>query len=89
MLQISERHLAVVIPLLAAKIKDMAEAVTATDARVDNLSEAELNDRVELQDMLAQYEDILDVLRNEYEKSLAAGINLPSFDDLIAKFGID
>lgn len=86
MRSISERHLAVVVPLLAAKIRDLRRELRATDGRADDLNEEELADRVQLQDMLDQYENILDDLRTEYEDGLAEGINLPTYEELTARF---
>jgi hypothetical protein len=89
MRSISERHLAVLIPLLAAKIRDLRRELRATDGRVNDLNEEQLDDRVQLQDMLDQYENILDDLRTEYEGGLAEGINLPTYEELTARFRTD
>lgn len=87
MRSISERDLAVVIPLLAAKIRDLAAELRATDDRQDDMTEEEVEDRVQLQDLLQQYEAVLDSLRAEYEEALAEGINLPSYGELVAHLG--
>lgn len=84
MRSISERDLAVVIPLLAAKIRDLAAELRESEERLDDLSDEEVEDRMQVQEMLQQYDDVLDSLRTEYEDALAEGINLPSFDDLTA-----
>ena len=89
MRSISERHLAVLVPLLAAKIRDLRGELRATDERVDELDEEELEDRVQIQDMLEQYEDILDELRTEYEGGLAENVNLPTYEELTARFRTD
>ena len=89
MRSISERDLAVVIPLLAAKIREMTSELRAADARLNELSAEEIEDRVQLQDMLQQYDLILDSLRVEYEAGLAEGIKLPSYDDLTRRFRLD
>jgi hypothetical protein len=83
MRSISERDLAVVIPLLAAKIRDLTAELRATDDRLDELTDEEVEDRVQLQDLLQQYDGVLDSLRAEYEGALTEGINLPSYDKLV------
>jgi hypothetical protein len=82
MRSISERDLAVVIPLLAAKIRDLTAELRATDERLEDLTEEEVEDRVQLQELLQQYDGVLDSLRTEYEDALTEGINLPSYDEL-------
>jgi hypothetical protein len=84
MRSISERDLAVVIPLLAAKIRDLTAELRATDDRLDELTDEEVEDRVQLQDTLHQYDGVLDSLREEYEAALSEGINLPSYEKLVA-----
>lgn len=84
MRSISERDLAVVIPLLAAKIRELTAELRATDARLNNLTDEEVEDRVQLQDILQQYDEVLDSLRTEYEEALSEGIKLPSYDQLVA-----
>lgn len=86
---ISERDLAVVIPLLAAKIRDLTVELRASRARAGDLTEAELDNRMQIQEMLEQYDGILDSLRSEYEAGLAEGILLPAFDELTRRFRID
>ena len=78
MRSISERDLAVAIPLLALKIRDLEQELSAIKTRTD----AELEDQMQIQEMLEQYDGILETLRAEYEEGLAEGINLPSYDDL-------
>lgn len=85
MRSISERDLAVVIPLLVAKIRDLTAELRATDARLDELTDEEVEDRVQLQDLLQQYDGVLDSLRAEYEEALTEGINLPSYDKLVGR----
>lgn len=67
-----------VIPLLALKIRDLELELSAIKARTD----AEAEDQMQIQEMLEQYDGILETLRAEYEGGLAEGINLPSYDDL-------
>ena len=62
---ISERDLAVVIPLLAAKIRELTVELHAGQARDDELTGEELEDRMRVQEMLVQYDGILDSLRSE------------------------
>jgi hypothetical protein len=78
MRSISERDLAVVIPLLALKIRDLEQELSAIKTRTD----AQVEDQMQIQEMLEQYDGILETLRAEYEEGLAEGINLPSYDDL-------
>lgn len=83
---ISERDLAVVIPLLAAKIRDLTLELRASEARGGEPSDEAVEDRMEIQEMLEQYDGILDSLREEYEEGLKEGIQLPAFDDLVRPF---
>jgi len=41
---------------------------------------------MQIQEMLEQYDGILDALREEYEEGLKEGIQLPPFDDLVRPF---
>jgi hypothetical protein len=79
MRSISERDLAVVIPLLALKIRDLEQELSAINR---TRTDAEVEDQMQIQEMLEQYDGILETLRAEYEGGLAEGINLPSYDDL-------
>ncbi|MFK2905284.1 hypothetical protein ISP17_15075 [Dyella ginsengisoli] len=83
---ISERDLAVVIPLLAAKIRDLTLELRASQARGGEASDDVVEDRMQIQEMLEQYDGILDSLRDEYEEGLKEGIQLPAFDDLVRPF---
>lgn len=83
---ISERDLAVVIPLLAAKIRDLTLELRASEARGGEPSDEAVEDRMQTQEMLEQYDGILDSLREEYEEGLKEGIQLPAFDDLVRPF---
>lgn len=80
---ISERDMAVVIPLLAAKIRELTAELHATEERMDELSDEERRNRMDLQDLLHQYEIVLDSLRAEYEDALRDVSNLPSYDELV------
>jgi len=86
MRSISERHLAVVIPLLASKIRDFTLELRADAGR--DLGAAEREERYQTEETLEQYERILDVLRKEYEDGLAEGIALPNYADLVGAFAI-
>ncbi len=85
---ISERDLAVVIPLLAAKIRDLTLELRASEARGGEPSDEAVEDRMQIQEMLEQYDGILDSLREEYEEGLKEGIQLPAFEDLVRPFQI-
>lgn len=89
MRSISERDLAVVIPLLAAKIRDLTLELRASQARDGEPTDEDIEDRVQLQEMLEQYDSILDSLRGEYEEGLAEGIQLPSFEALTRGFHVE
>lgn len=86
---ISERDLAVVIPLLASKIRDLTLELRASQARGGEPTDEEIDDRMQLQEMLEQYDGILDSLREEYEEGLKEGIQLPAFDDLVRPFQLE
>lgn len=82
MRSISERDLAAVIPLLALKIRSLEQELADIKARQGSRTDAEIEDQMQIQEMLEQYDGILESLRKEYEQGLAEGINLPSYDDL-------
>ncbi|HUB91235.1 MAG TPA: hypothetical protein VMA74_16035 [Dyella sp.] len=82
MRSISDRDLAVVIPLLALKIRDLEQELSEIEAHPDAHADAEAEDRMQIQETLEQYDGILETLRAEYEHGLAEGINLPSHDEL-------
>lgn len=83
---ISERDLAVVIPLLAAKIRDLTLELRASQARAGEVSDEKVEGRMQIQEMLEQYGGILDSLREEYEEGLKEGIQLPTFNTLVRPF---
>ena len=86
---ISERDLAVVIPLLAAKIRDLTLELRASLARDGEPTDEEVEDRMQLQEILEQYDGVLDSLRDEYESGLAEGILLPTFEELTCRFQVE
>lgn len=88
MRSISERDLAVVIPLLAAKIRDLTLELHASEARDREPTDEEIENHHQLQEILEQYDGILESLRSEYEEGLAEGIQLPAFEDLVHRFRI-
>ena len=86
---ISERDLAVVIPLLAAKIRDLTLELRASQARDGDRTDEEIDDRMQIQETLDQYDSVLDSLRSEYEEGLLEGIRLPTFEDLTRRFQVE
>lgn len=86
---ISERDLAVVIPLLAAKIRDLTLELRASQARGGEPTDEEIEDRMQIQETLEQYDGVLDSLRSEYEEGLSEGNQLPAFDELTRRFQVD
>jgi hypothetical protein len=84
MRSISERDLAVVIPLLAVKIRDLG-----VELRPDELTDEEIENRMQLQETLQQYDQVLEALRTEYEAALADGINLLGYGELTGRFHSD
>ena len=89
MRSISERDLAVLIPLLAAKIRDLTLELRTNQVRGEDPTGGDIEDQMQLQEMLAQYDNILDSLRVEYEEGLAEGIRLPTFEELTRHFRIE
>lgn len=83
---ISERDLAVVLPLLAAKIRDLTMELRASQALGGDPTEEQIDDQVQIQEMIEQYDGIFDSLRDEYEAGLKEGIQLPAFDELVHPF---
>lgn len=83
---ISERDLTVVIPLLAAKIRDLTVELRTSLSLGDDLTDEQIDDQAQIQDMLVQYDGILDSLREEYEEGLKEGTRLPAFDELVRPF---
>lgn len=86
---ISERDLAVVIPLLAAKIRELTLELRAGQARNGEPTDEEVEDRMRIQETLAQYDSVLDSLRGEYELGLAEGVRLPTFEELVRRFHVE
>lgn len=82
MRSISERDLAVVIKLLAARVHGLRESLLASESKLDELSEEEIETRCDDQEQLASYDATMRHLRKEYEEALADGFALPSFERL-------
>jgi len=88
MRNISERELSVFISLLSGKIAAMKRDLRELEAVGDSdLSDEQIDDQVETQESIDQYETMLDGLREEYEAGLVDGINLPSYEELTGARG--
>ncbi len=87
MKSISERHLSIVIPLLFYKIEEMKHElnVLETEVGANEFDDEQMNECYELQECIEQYSLALDSLRQEYEKGLAEGISLPSYEQLTGR----
>ncbi len=83
MRNISERQLAVVIPLLSREINSIKKTLQASDLQDDNIGEKEREELCKLQETLEQYEDFLESFKEEYEAGLKEGILLPPYEKLI------
>lgn len=86
MVSVSARHLSALIPLLAKEIRDINSEVNSQLARTDSVSEEDLEERLELQELAGQYDLMLDELQTIYEGALDGGLNLPKFEDLVGPF---
>ncbi|MBD8531279.1 MULTISPECIES: hypothetical protein [unclassified Massilia] len=83
MRNISERELSIFISLLSGKIMSIKRELREMEALEDgDLSAEQIDDQVEMQESIDQYENMLDGLREEYEAGLVDGINLPSYEEL-------
>lgn len=72
------------LPLFANKIRDLKSEESELSARRVNLSDDELDEMLDLQEMVSTYENMLDELHSEYRKALIDGVNLPDFEVLVA-----
>ena len=88
MRSISENDLSVLIPLLAAKIREIKQELFKGEGLEDEMTDEEFDQQTDNQDLLAAYERTMDNLREEYEAGLAEGIILPSFDELTKRFEV-
>lgn len=86
MRSISELDLVVVISVLAEKIQRLKLELYSIMDRENELDEAEIEDKCQLQDILTQHERILENLAKEYESARAEGIVLPALADLVRPF---
>ena len=84
---IGERELALFISLLAGKTRDLKQELAALESLdEEQLSDDEMENQYQLQEIIEQYENILGELRDEYEAGLTEGVNLPSYDELTRAF---
>ena len=84
MRSISERDLAVVIPLVAARIRDLRNSLEAREARSNELTGAEIEANCDEQELLVAFEVTLGHLRKEYEGALEEGFVLPDYEQLVS-----
>lgn len=83
MRSISEGDLSVFISLLCSKIVDMKKELSHLEPiEVNELTDEQMEDQYQLQEMIEQYQVILGGLRDEYEAGLTTGLNLPSYEEL-------
>ena len=82
MRSISENDLSVIIPLLAAKIRDIKLELLKWKGLEDNMTDEEFDQQTDNRDLLVAYERIMDNLQEEYEAGRSEGIILPSFEEL-------
>ena len=85
MRSISERDLAVVIPLVAARIRDLRNSLEAREARADELTEEEIEINCNEQEQLDAFEVTLVHLRKEYKGALEDGYVLPDYERLVSE----
>lgn len=67
----------------------MIRCVQLAKGREDEMSDKELGEQTDNQDLLASYEITLDNLWEEYEAGLGEGIRQPSLKQLTKVFEID
>lgn len=84
---ISERDLAVVIKLVAGRVQALNDSLSASAARLDDMTDEEIEARCDEQELLESMETTLRHLRAEYEAALAEGFALPSYETLTAARG--
>lgn len=86
MRSISENDLSVIIPLLAAKIREIKQNLLEGQGREDDMTDEEFDQQTDTRDLLVTYERTMDNLQEEYEAGRAEGIILPSFEELTKLF---
>lgn len=86
MRQISEKNLALFINLLANKLAQLQKEYEDAEKNPDQLSDGDVEDLYQMQELIDQYTFILGNLQPEYEAGLAEGMVLPSFADLTRNF---
>ncbi len=84
MRSISERDLAVVIPLVATRIRDLRSSIESREARGNELTEEEIEAKCDDQELLGSFEATLSHLRKEYESALEEGFVLPDYERLVS-----
>jgi len=88
MRSISENDLSVIIPLLAAKIREIKQELLKGEGREDDMTDEEFDQQTDNRDLLAAYERTMDNLQEEYEAGRSEGIILPSFEELTKLFDV-
>lgn len=88
MRSISENDLSVIIPLLAAKIRDIKLELLKWKGLEDNMTDEEFDQQTDTRDLLVAYERTMDNLQEEYEAGRSEGIILPSFEALTKPFEV-
>jgi len=86
MRSISENDLSVVIPLLAAKIREIKQELLDGEGMQDDMTDEEFDQRTDTRDLLVVYERTMDNLHDEYEAGRSEGTLLPSFEELTGRF---
>jgi hypothetical protein len=88
MRSISENDLSVIIPLLAAKIRDIKLELLKWKGLEDDMTDEEFDQQTDNRDLLVAYERTMDNLQEEYEAGRSDGIILPSFEELTKPFEV-
>jgi|GEM_PF-2036690 len=88
MRSISENDLSVIIPLLAAKIREIKQELLNGEGKEDDMTDEEFDQQTDNRDLLAAYERTMDNLQEEYEAGRSEGIILPSFEELTKLFDL-
>ena len=83
MRSISENDLSVVIPLLAAKIRQLQHEIDEGSGKEEEMSDEEFSRFTDTQDILVSNQRTLDNLIEEYSSAVNEGIILPGIDSLL------
>lgn len=86
MRNISEKDLVLFIHLLSDKLALLKQEFDGAEQNPDLLTDEEMEDIYQLQELIEQYTFTLGNLRPEYEAGLAEGYILPSFAELTQSF---